>query len=148
MTETKIELSGSCRFTLTTYENSDRKDMSLDYTEHSTDHWNSDTETSIDIDADKAREIVAFMHKAFPEIAQQEPVATYRGSNDFGHDVIEFEKSLPIGAKLYTSPSQPASAPAPAPAAKPVGPPNLALKGSSDLSKPSADPTPSKSPTQ
>lgn len=36
--------------------------------------------------------------------AQQEPVATYHGSNDFGHDVIELEKALPIGAKLYTSP--------------------------------------------
>lgn len=74
MTETQIELSGSCCFTLTTYEYSDRKDMSLDYTEHSTDHWNSDTETSIDIDTNRAREIVAFMYKSFPEIAQRKPL--------------------------------------------------------------------------
>lgn len=43
-------------------------------------------------------------------------------------------------------PSQPASAPAPAPAlvpsAKPAGPPNLVFKGNSDLSKPTAGPTP------
>lgn len=76
MTETKIELSGSCRFTLTTYENSDRKDISLDYTEHSTDHWNSDTETSIDIDTNSAREIVAFMYKSFPEIEQPVRIRT------------------------------------------------------------------------
>jgi len=41
---------------------------------------------------------------ASPAQPQQEPVATYHGSNDFGHDVIELEKALPIGAKLYTSP--------------------------------------------
>ena len=40
---------------------------------------------------------------------QQEPVATYHGSNDFGHEVVELEKAIPIGAKLYTSP--PASKP-------------------------------------
>ena len=68
MTETQIELSGSCRFTLTTYKDV-RIDVCLDYTEHSSDHWYSDSETSIPLDADKAREIVAFMHKAFPEIA-------------------------------------------------------------------------------
>jgi hypothetical protein len=79
MTETQIELSGSCRFTLTTYKNIDHKDVRfdvcLDYTEHSSDHWHSDRETSIPLNADKAREIVAFMHKAFPEIAPQKPVA-------------------------------------------------------------------------
>ena len=68
MTETQIELSRSCRFTLTTYKDV-RIDVCLDYTEHSYDHWHSDSETSISLDADKAREIVAFMHKAFPEIA-------------------------------------------------------------------------------
>ena len=77
MTETKIELSGSCRFTLTTYENIGHKDVCLDYTEHSSDAYYSDTETSIDIDANKAREIVAFMHKAFPEIEQ--PAQPLRG---------------------------------------------------------------------
>lgn len=75
----KLQISGSCEFTLTTFEGIEHKSVCLEYTEHSPDHWHSDAETSIDIDADKAREIVAFMHKAFPEIAppaqQQEPVA-------------------------------------------------------------------------
>ena len=85
MTETQIELSGSCRFTLTTYKDV-RIGVCLDYTEHSSDHWHSDRETSIPLDADKAREIVAFMHKAFPEIAPQEPVTTLFGSLGVDHD--------------------------------------------------------------
>lgn len=72
-TET-INLSGSCKFTLTTYENIDHKDVYLEYTEHSTDHWHSDTETSIDLDAENAKDIIAFLQKAFPELAPvQEP---------------------------------------------------------------------------
>jgi hypothetical protein len=71
MTEEKLQITYSCAFTLTTYEGTGHKDVCLEYTEHSTDHWHSDSETSIDLDADKAREIVAFLHKAFPEIAAQ-----------------------------------------------------------------------------
>ena len=89
MTETQIELSGSCRFTLTTYKDV-RIDVCLDYTEHSSDHWHSDRETSIPLDADKAREIVAFMHKAFPEIAPQEPVAWKRRLVEI-HDALSYE---------------------------------------------------------
>ena len=57
MTETKIELSSSCEIVLNTYENG-VTEATLDYVEHSTDHWNSDSNTSIYIDKDKATEIV------------------------------------------------------------------------------------------
>lgn len=66
----KLPISASCEFTLTTFEGIEHKSVCLEYTERSSDHWHTDTETSIDIDVDKAREVVAFMHKAFPEIGQ------------------------------------------------------------------------------
>lgn len=57
-------------------------------------------------------------------------------------------KEVLMSSSQNPPPSQPASAPAPAPApvpaAKPAGPPNLVFKGNSDLSKPSAGPTPPK----
>jgi hypothetical protein len=65
----KLKLSGSCDFTLTTFEGIEHKSVCLEYTEHATDHWNSDSETSIDLDAEKAREIIALLHKAFPALA-------------------------------------------------------------------------------
>jgi hypothetical protein len=65
----KLSLAHSCAFTLTTFEGIEHKTVCLEYTEHSTDHWNSDSETSIDLDADKAKSIIEFLHKAFPEIA-------------------------------------------------------------------------------
>jgi hypothetical protein len=67
-----LKLSGSCEFTLTTYEGIEHKDVCLEYTEHSSDHWHSDTETSIDLDAEKAADIIAFLHKAFPELVAPE----------------------------------------------------------------------------
>lgn len=64
-----LKLSGSCEFTLTTHEGTEHKDVCLEYTEHSSDHWHSDTETSIEINAENAVEIINFLQKAFPEIA-------------------------------------------------------------------------------
>ena len=48
----------------------------------------------------------------------------------------------PTGSRQPASAPAPAPAPAPMPAAKPAGPPNLVFKGNSDLTKPSAGPTP------
>ena len=64
-----LKLSGSCEFTLTTYEGTEHRDLCLEYTEHSTDHWHSDSETSIDLDVEKAADIIAFLKKAFPDLA-------------------------------------------------------------------------------
>jgi hypothetical protein len=36
--------------------------------------------------------------------AQHAPVGTYYGSNDFGHEVVDLDKAIPIGTKLYTRP--------------------------------------------
>lgn len=64
MTETKIQIGGSCHLVRTVYGEG-IEDVSLEYTEHSSDHWHSDCETSLTIDAEKAREIVAFLSAAF-----------------------------------------------------------------------------------
>ena len=65
MREDKLEIGPSCHLVVTSYEGVDRLDVSLDYTEHSSDHWHSDTDTSLGIDEGKAREIVAALTKAF-----------------------------------------------------------------------------------
>ncbi len=39
--------------------------VSLEYTEHSTDHWHSDSVTSIDIDREMAQKIVTFLRSKF-----------------------------------------------------------------------------------
>lgn len=65
MSEQKLELSPSCSLVMNRYESINVTQVSLDYTEHSSDHWHSDTETSIELDEAKAREIVAFLTAAF-----------------------------------------------------------------------------------
>ena len=65
MVERKIEIGPSCHFVSTTYAEGVRPDVSLDYTEHASDHWSSDVETSLDINEQKAREIIAFLEDAF-----------------------------------------------------------------------------------
>ena len=65
MEESRIEVRPSCGFVKTNYGEGVRPDVSLDYTEHSPDGWYSDTETSIDIDELKAREIITFLQGAF-----------------------------------------------------------------------------------
>lgn len=70
----KLKLSGSCDFTLTTFEGIEHKSVCLEYTERSPDGYYSDSETSIDLDAEKAQDIIAFLHKAFPELAPAAPV--------------------------------------------------------------------------
>jgi len=40
------------------------EDVALEYVEHSPDAWYSDRDVSIDIDADRARQIIEFLAKA------------------------------------------------------------------------------------
>mgnify|MGYP000098920543 CR=1 FL=1 len=63
--ETKtLDLTSSCKLTYTNYENISVKDVCLEYVEHSTDHWHSDNETSIDIDRRTAICIIEFLMDA------------------------------------------------------------------------------------
>jgi hypothetical protein len=64
MTQKKLELSSSCEFELFEYSNGEIN-LSLDYVEHATDHYSSDNTTSIDIDRDKAKEIIDFLLAAY-----------------------------------------------------------------------------------
>lgn len=59
-TEYELELSPSCKLVGTRYI-TDMKfgsNLSLDYVEHSPDSWYSNSETSIDIDKEKAEDII------------------------------------------------------------------------------------------
>ena len=56
----KLELSPSCSFEYNTYEHS-VSDMTLDYTEYSSDHYYSDRLTSTDISKELAQEIISFL---------------------------------------------------------------------------------------
>jgi len=67
--EKRIELTSSCSFVETKWTDT-HKDVCLEYTEHSIDPWYSDSETSIDIDADMAAKIVQFLINAFPQIKE------------------------------------------------------------------------------
>jgi hypothetical protein len=65
MKEEKLELSRSCHLVKTSYGEGVDDDISLDYTEYSSDHYHSDTETSVDLDKAKALEVIAFLKDAF-----------------------------------------------------------------------------------
>ena len=62
--ETTVKLSKSCEFVLGQYASSGAY-VSLDYTEHSSDAYHSDNETSIDIDKDMAIAIISMLQKAY-----------------------------------------------------------------------------------
>lgn len=65
MEEKKVELSGSCSISIITYEGCLCTDVTLEYTECSPDAWYDDTEISIDIDEEKAVEIIKALKEAF-----------------------------------------------------------------------------------
>ena len=56
----KLELTGSCWF-----EDYGYGDICLCYIEHATDHWNSDSETTVDIDKEKAEKIIGWLQDKF-----------------------------------------------------------------------------------
>lgn len=58
--EEKVELAHDCWF-----EWLEGCGVSLNYVEHSTDHWHSDNETEVDIDEAKAKEIIKFLQDKF-----------------------------------------------------------------------------------
>lgn len=75
MVEATLELSPFCCFELQQYAK-DCKNLTLEYTEFSSDYWHSDTETSVDITPEKAREVIAFMERYIgPELQEASPVA-------------------------------------------------------------------------
>lgn len=60
-----LEVSGSCKFTAVKYSQYDDVEVSMDYIEYSAGHYHTDSETSVEIDKDKAAEIVGFLSKHF-----------------------------------------------------------------------------------
>ena len=60
----KIEIGFKCYITAN-YITGMPADIAIEYTEHSSDHWHSDTETCIYIDKKKAIEIISFLQKHF-----------------------------------------------------------------------------------
>ena len=64
MAEKVIELTSSCRLTLNTFE-SFAPILELEYTEHACDYWSSNTETTVDIDKEKAAEIIELLKEAY-----------------------------------------------------------------------------------
>ena len=65
MVETQVEIGSSCYLTKIEYGEYFASNISLDYTEHSIDPYLSDNETSLDINKEKAVEIIAFLKEAF-----------------------------------------------------------------------------------
>lgn len=61
-----LELSTNCQFVDYEWENSPYP-VAIEYVERSSDYWYSDTETTIDIDINMAKEIVSFLEKAFKQ---------------------------------------------------------------------------------
>jgi hypothetical protein len=61
MQTTKVEIGGACNLVLEVYGDGAHQDLCLEYTEHATDHYSSDTETSITIDRAKAIEIITLL---------------------------------------------------------------------------------------
>jgi len=61
--KTTVQISSSCEFVA--YKYSWGTDVSIDYVEHSSDHWHSDSDTSHDIDVAMAAKIIAFFEDAF-----------------------------------------------------------------------------------
>jgi hypothetical protein len=71
MTETNertLSLSHDCKLTHSVWGGIPDRSVSLEYVEHSTDHWHSDSETSVDIYENDARQIIAFLQAAFPNL--------------------------------------------------------------------------------
>jgi len=62
---TRLEIGGSLAFESTKYDAAAFNDAYFEFTEHATDHWHSDSVTSITIDAAMARSIIAALSAHF-----------------------------------------------------------------------------------
>lgn len=59
-----LDISGSCKLEATVFDSFPTM-VGLEYTEHSSDHWHSDSQTVIDIDEEAAKKIIAFLQRHF-----------------------------------------------------------------------------------
>lgn len=59
-----LDLSSNCQFVDYEWENSPYP-VAIKYVERSPDQWHFNSETTVDIDVDMAREIVSFLENAF-----------------------------------------------------------------------------------
>ncbi len=65
MIEKKLEIQGSCSMEFITWEEGAfEPSATIEYVEHG-DHWHGDTETSVDIDKEKAIEIINMLKETF-----------------------------------------------------------------------------------
>lgn len=62
----QVPLNDSCHLELQNYDNG-AKYLTLEYVEHSPAHGYSDTETSVNIDRDKALEMIEILNKFISE---------------------------------------------------------------------------------
>ena len=60
MTNDKLELTSRCWL-----EDIGWGDINLCYIERAADHWNSDSETTVDVDRDTAEKIIAWLQSKF-----------------------------------------------------------------------------------
>ena len=67
MEEIKVEIGQSLRIGAYKYETL-KPDVFFSFTERSPDSWYSDTETTVDVDEAKAREIITFLMQQVPAI--------------------------------------------------------------------------------
>jgi len=70
MTTRKLEISPTCYFEVVEYD-SMQNDLTLEYTEHASDHWCSNTHTVLTINKEQADNIINFLSKAFDKENQQ-----------------------------------------------------------------------------
>ena len=64
MKESRLKINHNCSLVLTTFDHCPPS-VELEYVERSPDPWYSDSETSVEIEEEQAREIVAFLREAF-----------------------------------------------------------------------------------
>ncbi len=65
MIEKKLEIQGSCSMEFIKWEEGTfEPSATIEYVEHG-DHWYGDTETSVDIDKEKAIEIIKMLKETF-----------------------------------------------------------------------------------
>ena len=65
MKETHVEISNTCRITKIDSGGGWEPNITLEYKDHYKDYWYSANETSIDIDKEKAAEIIKFLQESF-----------------------------------------------------------------------------------
>jgi hypothetical protein len=66
MNEKRVLISNGCCFVQTNYGGAESvKEVDLEYIERSSDHWHSDSETSVSITKEQAQEIIELLRDTF-----------------------------------------------------------------------------------